>query len=401
MKGMNNNMKVLVVDNCILYKKNDDYYAQSIYSYDFLNRYLSVFEKVKFIAKVDKRCQRDYTVMKKVNGPNVDILELPYYRGMKQMISMLPQILHIYRKASSDCDCVIYRIAQIESFFVYIFDKHTKKPYAVEVVNDPNTFVDMPWWMRFVSVRLVKRMTWHANGASYVTEKYLQNLYPNAWVRENKNHFVSSYSSVELNKEEIASEPVVYKDRDIFKLIHVSNSINSDIKGHYTLINALNYVLAVKKNVSLIIIGDGDKLEEYKKYVDNLGIYKSVTFTGRLSSKEDLISELKNANLMVLPTKMEGLPRTIIEAMSVGLPVISSPTAGVPELLNEKYLFDPNDYMAFANEVLRLIDNPNELKDMGEENIETAKKYESEILQKRRIDFYQKLKDLCEVNGPV
>ena len=68
-------MTVLVVDNCILYKHGNDYFAQSIYSYEFLQRYLTVFDKVKFIAKVDCRYQNDYSKMQKVNGENVYILE--------------------------------------------------------------------------------------------------------------------------------------------------------------------------------------------------------------------------------------------------------------------------------------------------------------------------------------
>lgn len=389
-------MRVLVVDNSILFKNMGNYYAQSVYSYEFMKRYLAVFGEMRFVSKVDERSRQDYANMLKVSGEGVEILALPYYRGLMQMIRHLPKLIKIYRSASKDCDCIIYRIAQMESFFVYLLDRHKGKPYAVEVVNDPNTFTDMPDWMRRFSVRLVKRMAWKADGASYVTEKYLQSIFPNAWTKDSKNHFVSSYSSVDLRNEDIAEKPIKYQTGNTFRIIHVANAINSDAKGHYTLINAFNEVLKEYSFVKLVIVGDGDKLDEYKGYVKQLGIENYVEFTGHLHKKSDLILMLKKSNLMVLPTRMEGLPRTIIEAMAVGLPCLSSPTAGIPELLESKYLFLPDDYKGFADAISQLIKKPAELEKMSNDNIETAKKYTDTILNGKRTEFYRHLRDAVE-----
>ena len=105
---------------------------------------------------------------------------------------------------------------------------------------------------------------------------------------------------------------------------------------------------------------------------------------------------MKSCDLMVFPSKSEGLPRTIIEAMAVGLPCISTNVGGIPELLDHKYLFSPPDVEGFAAEVCRLIDNPKELEKMSRENSKRAKDYSSDVLTERRTTFYKKLKSCVE-----
>ena len=158
-----------------------------------------------------------------------------------------------------------------------------------------------------------------------------------------------------------------------------------------TLIKAFETVCKNVSNVELYIVGDGDLLQQYKDLVRRKGLEGKVKFTGRLNSKDEIYNLLRSMNLMVLPTKMEGLPRTIIEAMACGLPCVSTPIAGIPELLNSKYLFNPDDDKGFAKEIIRLIDSPEELYEMSSKNIEKSHKYSKRILDQRRNKFYHDL----------
>ena len=84
--------------------------------------------------------------------------------------------------------------------------------------------------------------------------------------------------------------------------------------------------------------------------------------------------------------------------MAVGLPCLSTMIAGIPELLENKYLFSPNDSEGFAIEIMRLFDNPLELESMSEKNNKIAQKYVKEKLYTRRTNFYFKLRALAERN---
>ena len=129
---------------------------------------------------------------------------------------------------------------------------------------------------------------------------------------------------------------------------------------------------------------------------DKLGIASKVVFTGLLGSATDVRNKLLQADLFILPTKAEGLPRAIIEAMAVGLPCLSTPVNGIPELLKPEYLFEPLDVDGFTNKIVNLLQKPNELTQMSSENIEKAHEYEDKTLQRRRNEFFMQLKTLAK-----
>ncbi|MDE7446831.1 MAG: glycosyltransferase family 4 protein [Lachnospiraceae bacterium] len=385
-------MDVLLTGSVHLYKDSDGiFYSTTVYDYEFLERYLKVFDGVKLVGKVRMLDQKQDLSLKVVSGPGVTIIEFPWYRGIKGMISKAPSLIRCMLKARSQCDCYIFRIAQIESFLMFLFRKR-KYPYAVEVVNNPKTLEELSKVQKLINVFLVKRMIKKASGVSYVTKKSLQADYP----ARHSAQFVESYSSVDIKNSDIVLPDDNYEIHTPLKIVHVSNAIESDGKGHTTLIDALKKVKEKGYQAEVFFVGAGTKVSEFESYAKNRGIGDSVHFIGRISGHKDMLDFLKACDLMVFPSKSEGLPRTIIEAMAVGLPCISTNVGGIPELLERRYLFSPLDVEGFATEVCRLIDNPKELEEMSRENIKRAKDYSSDVLTERRTTFYKKLKRCVE-----
>ena len=85
-----------------------------------------------------------------------------------------------------------------------------------------------------------------------------------------------------------------------------------------------------------------------------MGVADDVTFTGYLN-KQELRNELMKADIAILPTRAEGLPRVVIEVMALGLPCITSPVSGNPELINEQFLIGYDDVKGMAEACMRLI----------------------------------------------
>ena len=104
-------------------------------------------------------------------------------------------------------------------------------------------------------------------------------------------------------------------------------------KNHELLISSFNELIKEGHDISLIIIGRS----ENRAYYDNL---RSISINGIyfLGEKSNPIDYLLNSNCFVLSSLWEGLPMTILEAMSCGLPTVSSPVGGIPDILREQYL---------------------------------------------------------------
>jgi len=117
-------------------------------------------------------------------------------------------------------------------------------------------------------------------------------------------------------------------------------------KGYDVLLRAIALIrdFLIKKNARFLLVGDGDTLPEMKKMSERLQISDLVRFPG---TRSDVYSLMKAADLMVLPSRWEGLPIVLLEAGLLKLPVIASDTYGNNELLGE------DRGVMFANENVR------------------------------------------------
>ena len=172
--------------------------------------------------------------------------------------------------------------------------------------------------------------------------------------------------------------------------------MNTERKGERTLINAVKIANEKGYKVNAIIIGDGSKKEEFMNWAVKCGVEDRVKFTGLLPSPEAVREVLLSADVFVFPTKAEGLPRGILEAMAIGMPVLSSPVGGIPEVLDEECLLDPYDAERYAEELCRFIDNPSIMEMLSEKNYLKSLEFRNDILQEKRNEFYTKLRNISK-----
>ena len=147
------------------------------------------------------------------------------------------------------------------------------------------------------------------------------------------------------------------------------------IKDHQNLIHAfaiLNNKLYQKSNrtddIKLVIVGDGPLATELRALVEELDLKDHVYFTGEQSEIEKILPEL---NVYVMSSIAEGIPLAILEAMSVGLPIVSTEVGGIPELLenNKQGLLVPaQDSEALANAMLWMLEHDVESLEQGKRN---------------------------------
>ena len=132
-------------------------------------------------------------------------------------------------------------------------------------------------------------------------------------------------------------------------------------KGYRIFLDAFSKI-ANKIPHKLILIGDGPQMFNLKNQVKSLGLSKRVLFPGYLKNPYPII---KKAELFVLSSLYEGLPTVLIEAISLGIPIVSSDCPSGPrEILGEKYkdlLYEPQDTNALSELIIRQINNPKKI----------------------------------------
>ena len=130
-------------------------------------------------------------------------------------------------------------------------------------------------------------------------------------------------------------------------------------KGQAGLIEAFATVSRGHADLELVLVGDGPEAARLQALAGTLGISERVRFSGRLS-EPDTLREIAAADILVLPSFMEGLPIVLMEAMAMGTAVIASRVAGIPELVEDGksgLLFTPSNWDELAACLRRLADD--------------------------------------------
>lgn len=390
-------MKVLVVADSHMYRTPDGKtWCQGITGSEFFSRYTQVFEEVSVACRVQNVDSVDTAKYLRVDNEKIHVFAMPFARGTKEYLKQIGAFWKAAKAASKDCDCAIFRVPSVLSFIVHKAYKRTGKPFAIEVVADPDKAYTGAARMLFTAD--LKKIAKEANGASYVTRWFLQKKYPNtAGISgETDRYFESYYSSIDLYPD-FLGEPKKYANgKHSFVITHTANKSASFVKGQDVLMRAVGRVVAEGWDVRIRFIGDTEIRDQYAAIAKSAGIEDRVSFTGMLSGKDQIRKNLIESDLFVLPTKAEGLPRSIIEAMAVGLPCVSAPVDGVPELLKPEYMVEQSDDRALAEKIISLLSDPLEMERMSAENLENAKEYLHDNLALRRNEFYSKLYRLSE-----
>jgi glycosyltransferase involved in cell wall biosynthesis len=128
-------------------------------------------------------------------------------------------------------------------------------------------------------------------------------------------------------------------------------------KGISFLIHALKALIDQGNALELRLAGNGPSRHQLEALVNELGVATRVKFLGFLN-EDEIIGELQSADLFVLPSFVEGIPVSAMEAMAIGVPVIVTNIAGTSELIEDGrtgILVRPSDAEALIDAILRMI----------------------------------------------
>lgn len=164
-------------------------------------------------------------------------------------------------------------------------------------------------------------------------------------------------------------------------------------KGTYDLIEVLPEILSKYPDSHIYFGGDGER-EQAEQLCMEKGIADHVTFLGwvRGAEKEKL---LKECGIYVLPTYHEGMPMSILEAMSYGMAVVSTYVGGIPHIITDGengLLCEAGDKAALQEKLLKLLEDENLRERLGQNAYETmARNFDVKENVKRVYGIYEEL----------
>lgn len=144
-------------------------------------------------------------------------------------------------------------------------------------------------------------------------------------------------------------------------------------KGYVDMIRAFSIIADKHSDWMIVFAGNGD-VEKGRRLAENLGIAEKTLFLGWVTGKEKerVFSE---ATMFCLPSYAEGFPMAVLDAWSYGLPVITTPVGGIPDVARDgenMLLFDPGDIAGLARQMERMITEENLRRNIAKKSVKLA-----------------------------
>lgn len=375
-----------------MYRDCNGVYCNTTITSEMFSRYFHVVDELIVVIRtfhLDKTYEE--ANLKKVELKGLKIVEIPNLNSSKGILIDKPKYKKVIEAQVKKADLIFARMPSVISDITINIARKMKKKYMVEVGG---CAWDAFWnhglvgkivapYMFANEVKGVK----NASFASYVTEEWLQKRYPcecpsvsasNVYLQPLDDSVLEQRFKKILSKSK--KDPII---------IGTTAAVNVRYKGQEYIIRAISELNEQGYNFEYELVGGGD--DSYlKKVAKSLGVEDKVRFKGVLLNS-DVIKWLDSIDIYAQPSKQEGLPRALIEALSRGCPAIGSTTAGIPELIQCDVVFK-NGNVDHICQILKNLVSMNLCK-IAEINFEKAKEFELENLDNKRNKIYEKYRN--------
>lgn len=375
--------------------KTDKYYDGSggVFNFELWKRYLSFFDELTVVGRAINKLPNRLVLS---SSENVKFALIDDIKSSKDKIFKQEVIREKLNKVIDDSDFLIIRVPSTLGYHALSICKSKKKRYVLEIVGCP---WDAYWNYGTLLAKMLapyemlklKKAALYSDACIYVTKAFLQNRYPT-------NGLSESISNVKIDEIIDRKSVLDFYNRFILNAgetfkIGLIGSFHVKYKGHIEAIEAIRHIVQDLRisNIKLYLVGTGNSewildIIKEKKISDFIEVVGTVD-----AGKDGIIPFLDTLHLYMHPSKQEGLPRVVLEAMSRGRLCLASSVAGTPELLDDRFLHKPGDWRKLAKDIIKLYKDHGNWNSIIVNNIATSTGYTEEFLQQKRISFLKKI----------
>lgn len=372
-------------------------WTQALFPYSYWTRYLAVFEHVRVTARVREvsSVPSDWV---RADGKGVSLAGVPDYLGPRQYLLRAWQVQAAVNNSVDPNHAVILYLHGQIAWCVESVLRRSKHPYGAYIIADPyEAFTPgairhslrpfFRWWF----TQQLRRQCANACAVAYVTEHALQRRYP-----PSLGAFSTYFAMGDMPDEAFVRFPRPSRKGTNTTILTMVGSLAHLYKGPDVAMDAVAECLREGLDLRLVLIGDGKLRAELEARAASLGLKDRICFLGQLTAGVAVRTQLDDSDLYIMPSRTEGLPRAMIEAMARGLPCIGSTAGGIPELLLPEDMVPPGDATALARKIREVVTDPARMVRMAARNLEKAKQYRDEAVRDQRIAFYRYVREKTE-----
>jgi glycosyltransferase involved in cell wall biosynthesis len=395
-------MRLLVVFDHRFFRGDDGtiFSAKSYGHSFFAKRYLRAFDAVTILARVAEAPAGTITA-EPTSGPGVTLASLGDWQGPLGLARAWRAVRAGIDRHLREAEAVLLIAPGMLATLAHGRLLRAARPYGVEVVSDPYDAMapaamrhPLRPGLRWSATRQLRAICVGAAAASYVTRETLQRRYPCPGysvgvsdVELPDEAFIAAPRRVGETAPRRADEPPERRS-----VVISVGTMSQVYKGQDVLLDAVAELCRDGLDLELVLVGDGRHRGELAARAAGLGIGERVRFAGALPAGAAIRERLDAADCFVLPSRTEGLPRALVEAMARGLPAIASAVGGVPELLAAEDLVPPGDAGALAAALRAVLRDPARRARLSARNLAVAREYREELLAAERLGFYEALR---------
>lgn len=154
----------------------------------------------------------------------------------------------------------------------------------------------------------------------------------------NEKKYRLIYNKITVEKDKIG-KGVLRKELDVDNNIKIIGNVSrvDDQKNPFLFIDIANEYLKNNNNVVFVWVGDGNLIQQAKNYVEKLNLKENIKFIG---FRQNGIEYMKDFDLLLLTSSWEGVPITILEAIELKIPILSTDVGGIKEIIGKDSVFE-------------------------------------------------------------
>lgn len=377
-----------------LYKDSEGNYYDITLTEEILNRYLAISDKLTLICRV-QYVEDDEIICKlsKINNPRIEVFEVPNFLTLKGMLEK-NKFINSLSKYVMENDLIFIRVPSFLGLTISKLALKYNKPYLAEVggcawdsywQHSLKGKVLAPYFF-FSTKKLVKQSAF----TTYVTKEFLQRRYPTQEKQCSCSNVVISKGDSSILDQRLNKIKEMSNQNKI--IIGTIAGLDVKYKGQQYIIEAISLLNKKGYNFEYHLLGKG-KGEHLKELAIRLGISDKVYFHG-VMKRSEVISWLDSIDIYAQPSKQEGLPRAVIEAMSRACPAIGSNIAGIPELLDKNYIFKAGNIFDICEKIESIIDG--NMEQQAKINFYNSEEYDFFGLESKRNNFFKEYQKFIE-----